>query len=637
MEHPVSIIIPVYNGFDALRHLAKSLFAHTDSRHEIIFIDDASTDSRIAPMLKAFASGHPNVRVVSNGANSGFPHNVNLGASLSDRDFVILNSDTEVPANWIPRLFRPIWEDASTASATPFASKSTSHGFMTNQAVGEALCARFGVETIDRILSTLPANPAENTIPKGHGFCMAISRAAWETVGPFDEARFGRGYGEETEWCFRASRRFGLVNRLAPNLLVGHRHNGSFRPDEAKRLIAEHHQIINQLYPGALKLKCRDQPAFIKARALVKIALTEAGMLTSSGMPVAAKPSFLLRIRNALSRFRPVLKRDLLLTERTCREKLQRQSERIRELKHELKALKAQVADIRYLANMALPPDLRIESTRTSWRRNRPNYLLHVDPPRTFCEKIQCLKTTADTPLMTRLADKYAVREWVAGKIGEKYLIPLLGVWNRAEDVAFDTLPDRFVLKANHGSHMMRIVTDKATLDIPALRAEMHQWLSVNYAFVMPPQMQYANIPRRIIAESYIENADGELHDWKVWCYRGKARYVEYMSRLAEKPSFVFMDRDWNKAPFAYRLPGMEEIPEPPPKPDNLDELLILAETLAEGFEFVRTDFYRLDDGTYRFGEMTFSPSGGNAQFDPPEWDAKIGALFEYTPDNLIH
>ena len=340
-------------------------------------------------------------------------------------------------------------------------------------------------------------------------------------------------------------------------------------------------------------------------------------------------------LRKRLQKLRERQKEDLRLLNEKIRENLRDQSQKIDGLSVSLKKATARIADNRYLANLALPRAALRESVIRWWYIKNPEIPLNLDTPRTFCEKIQCLKLTADTPLLTRLADKYAVREWVAGKIGAQHLIPLLGVWDRAEEVDFAALPQRFVLKANHGSHMIRIVKDKASLDIDPLRAEMSAWLATNYAFVMSPQLQYANIPRKIIAEEYVENSDGELHDWKVWCYNGKAHHIEFMSRKDVHLRFVFMDRDWKPAPFRYNLQGMELL-EPPPKPDNLDELLRLAETLADGFAFVRVDFYRLDDGSYRFGEMTFSPSGGNAQFDPPEWNAKIGELFDFTPDNRI-
>ena len=373
--------------------------------------------------------------------------------------------------------------------------------------------------------------------------------------------------------------------------------------------------------------------------------------------------SQIVRLVRFVAGFRPCLKRDLarqnenlrtkidslaeknsLLQEKVRRqsEKIERQAEaivrlsaRLDKMKEHFQLAKTQDADNRYLANLALPREKLRESVVRWWYAKNPGVPLSLDAPQTFCDKIQCLKLSADTPLLTRLADKYAVREWVAGKIGAQHLIPLLGVWDRAEDVDLAALPQRFVLMANHGSHMIRIVKDKASLDIPQLRSEMADWLTTNYAFLMSPQLQYANIPRKIMAEEYIENGDGELYDWKVWCFKGRAHYVEFMSRKDGRLRFIYLDREWNPAPFGYS--NVHDTPlEAPPKPGNLDELLGLAETLAAGFEFVRVDFYRLDDGTYLFGEMTFSPAGGNGQFDPPEWNAKIGELFDYTPDNRM-
>lgn len=360
-----------------------------------------------------------------------------------------------------------------------------------------------------------------------------------------------------------------------------------------------------------------------------------------------------VRFFSFLAGFRPCCRRDFVrqvtrlkkknarlnAKYKMLRDTVQRQSETINRLSDRLsnrfRETQKRISDNRYLANLALPRERLRDSVIRWWYTKNPETPLNLDSPRTFGEKIQCLKLTADTPLMTRLADKYAVRDWVASKIGEQYLVPLLGVWEYAEEVDVSALPSRFVLKANHGSHMLHVVTDKTSLDLSALRVEMARWLATDYAFMMSPQLQYANIPRRIIAEAYLENRSGELYDWKVWCFKGKAHFIEFISRKDGVFRFVFLDRAWNPAPFGYRLPGRETIA-PPPKPDNLDELLRLAETLAAGFEFVRVDFYRLDDGSYLFGEMTFSPAGGNGRFDPPEWNAKIGALFDFTPDNRI-
>ena len=286
----------------------------------------------------------------------------------------------------------------------------------------------------------------------------------------------------------------------------------------------------------------------------------------------------LARLVRLVAGFRPCLKRDLARQN----EKINRLSARLDNMNARFQLAKAQNADNRYLANLALPREKLRESVVRWWYAKNPGVPLNLDAPQTFCDKIQCLKLSADTPLLTRLADKYAVREWVAGKIGAQHLIPLLGVWNRAEDVDLAALPQRFVLKANHGSHMIRIVKDKASLDIAQLRAEMDNWLATNYAFMMSPQLQYANIPRKIRAEEYIENSDGELHDWKVWCFKGRAHYVEFMSRKDGRLRYIYLDREWNPAPFGYS--NVHDAPlEAPPKPGNLDELLGLAETLSVG------------------------------------------------------
>ncbi|MBR2839191.1 MAG: hypothetical protein IKE55_10435 [Kiritimatiellae bacterium] len=243
-------------------------------------------------------------------------------------------------------------------------------------------------------------------------------------------------------------------------------------------------------------------------------------------------------------------------------------SEAIDLLDESLRKVRIQSADNRYLVNSALPREKLRESIVRWWYAKNPGILLNMDAPKTFCDKIQRLKLTADTPLMTKLADKYAARDWVAAKIGAVHLTPLLGVWSRAEDVDFAALPRRFVLKATHGSHMIHVVQDRDSLDTDAIRTKMARWLSTNYAFKMSPQMQYANIPRKIIAEEYIENLDGELHDWKVWCFKGRAHYVEFMSRKGKRLSFVYLDREWKLAPFTYS--NVHDTPlEAPPKPGS--------------------------------------------------------------------
>ena len=262
------------------------------------------------------------------------------------------------------------------------------------------------------------------------------------------------------------------------------------------------------------------------------------------------------------------------------------------------------------------------------WFYDHLGYKLNLKSPRTFNEKIQWMKLYDKNPLKTTLADKYLVREWVASRIGEKYLVPLLGVWNTFDEIDFNELPSQFVLKANHGCGWNIIVKNKEDLDIVDAKKKMETWLSTNFAFRNGLELHYKDIKPKIIAEKYITNTGDDLYDYKVWCFNGKAKYIMFLSGRKTKSGLkmAFYDREWNKLPFAYSFPkNTDEIP----KPDNLDEILELAEKLSAGFNFVRVDFYRLNDGTILFGEMTFTPAGGRCLWDPPSQDLILGEMID--------
>ncbi|HHY83210.1 MAG TPA: glycosyl transferase [Clostridiales bacterium] len=259
------------------------------------------------------------------------------------------------------------------------------------------------------------------------------------------------------------------------------------------------------------------------------------------------------------------------------------------------------------------------------WYKKKTGKTLDLDHPRTFNEKMQWLKLYDSTPLKTRLADKYLVRDWIKEKIGEQYLIPLLGVWNRFEDIDFDTLPNRFVLKATHGCKMNIIVRDKDKLDKKEAARKFHKWLNTNYAYHLGFELMYKDIKPRIIAEEYLEN-DGDLYDYKVWCFHGKAKYIMFLSEREHGLKMNFYDIDWNLQPFRYNYPGTEKTIE---KPNNLNEMIRLAEICAKDFIHVRVDFYRLNDGSIKFGEMTFSSLSGICRWQPEEQDLILGSLIK--------
>lgn len=246
-----------------------------------------------------------------------------------------------------------------------------------------------------------------------------------------------------------------------------------------------------------------------------------------------------------------------------------------------------------------------------AWYKRVMKQELNLDNPKTFNEKIQWLKLYDSTPIKTRLADKYLVRDWVKEKIGEQYLVPLLGVYDKFEDIDFAKLPDRFVIKCNHGCGWNIIVKDKSKLDLAEVKQKLDKWMHENFAFKFGYELHYRDIQPKIIIEKFIENQKShDLYDYKFWCFNGKVEYIQFLSeRNISELKMAFYDRDWNKQTFVYSHPLDKKNIQ---KPDNLKQMLMLAEKLSEGFPYVRVDFYRLDNGTLYFGEMTFTSASGD-------------------------
>ena len=165
---------------------------------------------------------------------------------------------------------------------------------------------------------------------------------------------------------------------------------------------------------------------------------------------------------------------------------------------------------------------------------------------------------------------------------------------------------------------------DKASENLGALRAKADLWLKADFSYSNGYELQYSKIPRRLIVEEMLENADHDMPDYKMWCFSGRVHYIEYISGRGSNPSAAFFDRDWKPAGFCTEYRQNTAII---PIPSNLDAMIHVAEELAEGFPHVRVDLYRLDDGTIKFGEMTFSTSSGAIRWNPPEADLMMGEL----------
>lgn len=261
---------------------------------------------------------------------------------------------------------------------------------------------------------------------------------------------------------------------------------------------------------------------------------------------------------------------------------------------------------------------------RIRWRLSHGGKL-NLDAPQTFNEKLQWLKLHDRRAEYVPMVDKYEAKKYVQERLGEKYIIPTLGVWERFGDIDFDALPEKFVLKCTHDSGGLVICRDKAQLDMAEARRKVGRSLKRNF-FYVGREWPYKQVHPRIIAEEYLENdASDGLHDYKVWCFGGEPVYVQYISgRLSRVTQEAFYDENWVKQDFSFHNPLMEQ---EAPRPACLPELLDCCRKLAQGMPFVRIDFYILPDESLRFGEITFYPMTGFETFKPASADKRLGDM----------
>lgn len=235
---------------------------------------------------------------------------------------------------------------------------------------------------------------------------------------------------------------------------------------------------------------------------------------------------------------------------------------------------------------------------------------LDLENPKTFNEKLQWLKLYNRRPEYTMMADKVAVREYIAKTIGEEYLIPCLGVWDNPDDIDFASLPDKFVLKCNHNSGLgMCICKDKSKLDIEKVKENLQKGLKQNY-YLHGREWPYKDIKRQIIAEQYMTDSTGGLVDYKFFCFDGYVDCVMVcIDRHINDTKFYFFDSAWKLKRLNKRG---QEAPEDftLPMPDCMPRMFELARKLSESHPFVRVDLYECDSQIY-FGELTFFPDSG--------------------------
>lgn len=258
---------------------------------------------------------------------------------------------------------------------------------------------------------------------------------------------------------------------------------------------------------------------------------------------------------------------------------------------------------------------------------------LNLNPPLTFNEKICWLKLKKfpEDRMVVRCADKYEVHDYIRQKGYGNLLVNILGVWDSANDIDWDMLPNRFVLKCTHGCAYNIICTDKNSFNKKRAVKQLNHWLKEDFGLVSG-EPHYSKIKRRIICEEFLE---GELIDYKFYCFNGEPRF--YYAAITPNGDFHnnmicdFFKPNGELADF-YRL-DHNRFDICPEVPDNLSQMLEIARRLSEDFVFVRVDLMNVRDNLY-FSELTFTPSAGMMPLAPDDADEMIGKwldLSEYS------
>ena len=257
--------------------------------------------------------------------------------------------------------------------------------------------------------------------------------------------------------------------------------------------------------------------------------------------------------------------------------------------------------------------------------------ILNLKNPKRFTEKLQLYKLKYRNSDMLRCTDKYEVRSYIEEKGLGKYLIPLIGIYDKVEDIDFKALPRQFVTKSTDGGggNQVLVCKDKTTLSEDVFRERLNGWMSVRKVKKQAGrEWAYENdYPRRIIIEELIgpESDKKDLSDYKFFCFDGVPHYCQLIQDRSTKETIDFYDMEWNHMPFY----GLNPLHGPAVKPAAYEQMKDIARKLSKGFPFVRVDLYTVKTNVY-FGELTFYPASGSGNFTPDKWDEKLGNLFKY-------
>lgn len=247
--------------------------------------------------------------------------------------------------------------------------------------------------------------------------------------------------------------------------------------------------------------------------------------------------------------------------------------------------------------------------------------------PRTFSEKIWNRMLFQRDPRFVVLSDKLRARSFVAERAGEELLVPLHWSGKEPDEIPWDVLPSKFVIKATHGCGYNLFVTDKIHTDPKIVRSRMAKWLGVNYgrSFGLGTEWSYRHVPPYIIVEEYLQEGGHNIPDYKFWCFAGRVECVTVHSDRHSMHSVQTFDRSFRPYKFAFYLDAFNRTALPPP---NFADMVRAAESLAAGFDFIRIDMYNVSGRIYA-GEFTVYPGGGFIRFLPYELDLHLGTIWQ--------
>lgn len=251
-------------------------------------------------------------------------------------------------------------------------------------------------------------------------------------------------------------------------------------------------------------------------------------------------------------------------------------------------------------------------------------YPLNLRNPKTLSEKIQWVKLNCNIENLGSFVDKYEVREYVKEKVGPKYLIPLLGVYNKIDDIDFDILPNKFVIKATHSSGWNIIVSNKKDLVILDTKILINKWLNSSF-YKLTGERNYKDIKPRVVIEEMIVDPSGDLKDYKFFCFHGKVKFIQLDGNRHENHKRNLYSPSWDLLDVAYEHGNISGNIR---KPHLLKEMVDIAEKLSEDFEFVRVDLYYNSQEIY-FGELTFTPGQGFEKFSDIKVDTEFGKYLD--------